>query len=100
MPQTPTRIWLPAARNCSSLTAGEGIRQQLEVSPEISQSYQRQCRVSDYLSTNFNALKCFILGRRKAQVSASLAECTYHMEKRGTSLMQFKNNYSLERVLP
>lgn len=98
-----TRTWLPTARNWPSLTAGEGIRQQLEVSPGISQSNHCQCSVSDYLSTNFHALKCFILVRKKAQVSASflhyfsfLCWHTHHMEKRRTSLVWFLKNSSLE----
>jgi len=37
------------------------------MSPGISQGNQCQRSVSDYTSTNFHALKCFILGRKQAQ---------------------------------
>lgn len=101
MPRAHTRTWLRAAHNRPSLTAEEGIRQQLEVSPGISQGNQCQCSMSDCLSTNFHALKCCTLGRKKAQVSASfqlvLLIRLSHGEKTGY-LSAILKNTSLERA--
>lgn len=101
MPRAHTRTWLRAARNCPSLIAAEGIRQQLEVSPGISQGSECQCSMSDCLSTNFHAPKCCVLGRKKAQVATSfhlpLLRHLVHGEKMGYLSENLKNT-SLERV--